>query len=208
MRVMADRRPRSTLLLEGTPGSTSRAQKAVKETSIAPKSTMVGVMLVDDHADFRRLVAAWVGRDPDLEVVAQAGSLEEARRHAASVGCDVAVLDMDLPDGVGPDRRAARDLSGLCSAGSERRSRRGEPRQGKGSGSGWNNGQVRRSGRCRRRHKTPWKRVALLTGAGFVLCSPIVNFREPPQREVPIIRLPRTRVNKVLLAVLRASLWA
>ncbi|CAA9405364.1 MAG: hypothetical protein AVDCRST_MAG55-897, partial [uncultured Rubrobacteraceae bacterium] len=60
---------------------------------------------------------------------------------------------------IGPDRRAARDLSGLCSAGSERRSRRGEPRQGKGSGSGWNNGQVRRSGRCRRRHKTPWKRV-------------------------------------------------
>ncbi len=63
----------------------------------------VRVMLVDDHADFRRLVAAWVDRDPDLEVVAQAGSLEEARRHAASVGCDVAVLDMSLPDGVGSD---------------------------------------------------------------------------------------------------------
>jgi DNA-binding NarL/FixJ family response regulator len=63
----------------------------------------VRVMLVDDHADFRRLVAAWVDRDPDLEVVAQAGSLEEARRHAASVGCDVAVLDMGLPDGVGSD---------------------------------------------------------------------------------------------------------
>jgi DNA-binding NarL/FixJ family response regulator len=63
----------------------------------------VRVMLVDDHADFRHLVAAWVDRDPGLEVVAQAGSLEEARRHAASVGCDVAVLDMGLPDGVGSD---------------------------------------------------------------------------------------------------------
>jgi two-component system response regulator DesR len=73
---------------------------------------MVGVMLVDDHADFRRLVAAWVGRDPDLEVVAQAGSLEEARRHAASVGCDVAVLDMDLPDGVGSDLIA--ELREIC----------------------------------------------------------------------------------------------
>ena len=63
----------------------------------------VRVMLVDDHADFRRLVAAWVDREPDLAVVAQAGSLEEARRHATSAGCDVAVLDMGLPDGVGSD---------------------------------------------------------------------------------------------------------
>jgi DNA-binding NarL/FixJ family response regulator len=60
-------------------------------------------MLVDDHVDFRRLVAAWVDREPDLSVVAQAGSLEEARQQAASVGCDVAVLDMGLPDGVGSD---------------------------------------------------------------------------------------------------------
>ena len=59
--------------------------------------------MVDDHADFRRLVAAWVDREPDLAVVAQAGSLEEARRQTASVGCDVAVLDMALPDGVGSD---------------------------------------------------------------------------------------------------------
>jgi DNA-binding NarL/FixJ family response regulator len=63
----------------------------------------VRVMLVDDHADFRRLVAAWLEREPDLAVVAQAGSLEEARRQVASAGCDVAVLDMDLPDGVGSD---------------------------------------------------------------------------------------------------------
>ena len=61
------------------------------------------VMLVDDHADFRRLVAAVVDREADLEVVAQAGSLEEARRHLASAGCDVAVLDMGLPDGFGSD---------------------------------------------------------------------------------------------------------
>ncbi len=63
----------------------------------------VRVLLVEDHADFRRLVAAWVNREPDLEVVAQAGSLEEARRQVASVGCDVAVLDMGLPDSVGSD---------------------------------------------------------------------------------------------------------
>ena len=72
----------------------------------------VRVMLVDDHADFRRLVAAWVDREPDLAVVAQAGSLEEARRQTASVGCDVAVLDMALPDGVGSDLIA--ELRELC----------------------------------------------------------------------------------------------
>lgn len=63
----------------------------------------VRVMLVDDHADFRALVAAWLDQQPDLAVVAQAGSLEEARRQAASVGYDVAVLDMGLPDGRGSD---------------------------------------------------------------------------------------------------------
>ncbi len=72
----------------------------------------VRVMLVEDHADFRRLVATVVDREADLEVVAQAGSLEEARGRIAAVGCDVAVLDMGLPDGVGSDLIAG--LRELC----------------------------------------------------------------------------------------------
>jgi DNA-binding NarL/FixJ family response regulator len=72
----------------------------------------IRVMLVEDHADFRRLVARWVDREPDLEVVAEAESLEEARRLAASVGCDVAVLDMGLPDGNGADLVA--EVRELC----------------------------------------------------------------------------------------------
>jgi DNA-binding NarL/FixJ family response regulator len=63
----------------------------------------IRVMLVEDHADFRRFVAAVVDREPGMEVVAQAGSLAEARGRIASEGCDVAVLDMGLPDGVGSD---------------------------------------------------------------------------------------------------------
>ena len=78
----------------------------------ATETTMVKVMLVEDHPDFRRLVARLVEREPDLEVVAQAGSLEEARRYAASVMCDVAVLDMSLPDGSGADLIA--ELRELC----------------------------------------------------------------------------------------------
>ena len=67
------------------------------------ETRVVRVMLVEDHADFRRLLAVMVDREADLEVVAQAGSLEEARDRMESAGCDVAVLDMSLPDGVGSD---------------------------------------------------------------------------------------------------------
>ena len=65
--------------------------------------TQTRVMLVDDHADFRRLMTAMLGREPDLEVVAQAGSLAEARDHAAAAKYDVVVLDLGLPDGNGAD---------------------------------------------------------------------------------------------------------
>jgi two-component system response regulator DevR len=67
------------------------------------ETRVVRVMLVEDHADFRRLLAVMVDREADLEVVAQAGSLEEARGRMESAGCDVAVLDMSLPDGFGSD---------------------------------------------------------------------------------------------------------
>jgi two-component system response regulator DesR len=72
----------------------------------------VRVMLVEDNAALRRLVASLVDRQPDMEVVAQAGSLEEARRSAASAGCDVAVLDLGLPDGSGAD--LIEELRELC----------------------------------------------------------------------------------------------
>jgi DNA-binding NarL/FixJ family response regulator len=64
---------------------------------------LLRVMLVEDQADFRRLMEALLSRQPDLEVVAQAGSLAEARGHAETVSVDVAVLDLGLPDGNGAD---------------------------------------------------------------------------------------------------------
>ena len=48
-------------------------------------------------------MVALLARQPDLEVVAEAGSLTEAREHAAEVSFDVAVLDLGLPDGSGAD---------------------------------------------------------------------------------------------------------
>jgi DNA-binding NarL/FixJ family response regulator len=67
-------------------------------------------MLVEDHPDFRDLMAHLIGRQADLEVVAQAGSLAEARSHTAMVSFDVALLDLGLPDGNGSDLIA--DLRG------------------------------------------------------------------------------------------------
>ena len=59
-------------------------------------------MLVEDHLSFRQSLALLLSREPDLEVVAQAGSLAEARELLNS-RLDVAVLDLGLPDGDGRD---------------------------------------------------------------------------------------------------------
>ena len=60
------------------------------------------VMLVEDHAAFRQSLASLLGREPDIEVVAQAGSLAQARE-MLDTRLDVAVLDLALPDGDGRD---------------------------------------------------------------------------------------------------------
>jgi len=62
----------------------------------------VRVMLVEDHISFRQALAFLLGHEPDLEVVAQAGSLAQARQ-MLDRRLDVAVLDPGLPDGDGRD---------------------------------------------------------------------------------------------------------
>ena len=63
----------------------------------------IRVMLVEDHPDFRRLMESLLGGQADIKLMAQAGSLAEARKHAAAVKFDVVVLDLSLPDGNGVD---------------------------------------------------------------------------------------------------------
>lgn len=62
---------------------------------------MTRVLLIDDHASFRQPLAFMIEQEPELSVVAQAGSLAEARRVLQQV--DIAVVDLDLPDGDGVD---------------------------------------------------------------------------------------------------------
>ena len=59
----------------------------------------IRVLLVEDHAYVREALALALARESDLAVVGQAGSLVEARGRLANV--DVAVVDLDLPNGDG-----------------------------------------------------------------------------------------------------------
>jgi DNA-binding NarL/FixJ family response regulator len=59
------------------------------------------LLLVEDHAAFRGALAFMLNRQPDLEVVAQCGSLAECRTLGGFADIDVALLDLHLPDGDG-----------------------------------------------------------------------------------------------------------
>ncbi len=71
---------------------------------------MARMFLLEDHSWFRRALADMLEREPDLEVVGEAGSLEEARQEARGKAqkIDLALIDLLLPDGIGTD--VIRDL--------------------------------------------------------------------------------------------------
>ena len=59
------------------------------------------VLLVDDHEVVRRGLRELLTDEPDIEVVAEAGSVDEALAVAMHVEPDVAVVDVRLGDGDG-----------------------------------------------------------------------------------------------------------
>ena len=62
---------------------------------------MQRLFLVEDHASFRQTLALVFDQEPDFEVVAQAGTVAEARRVMQNREADLAVVDLSLPDGEG-----------------------------------------------------------------------------------------------------------
>ena len=60
---------------------------------------MIGVVIADDHAVVRRGLTQLLGAEPDLEVLAEAGDIEDARRYVRGHHPQVLVLDLNLPGG-------------------------------------------------------------------------------------------------------------
>ena len=64
---------------------------------------MALILFVEYHSVFRQAASYLMDQEPDLEVVAQGGSVAEGRQKMAEGGIDTAIVDIPLPDeGGGP----------------------------------------------------------------------------------------------------------
>ena len=81
------------------------AQRNAHRSEPVPDSERSGqeirVLLVDDHLSFRQPLAFMLMREPDITIIGQAGSVAEARPLLPEA--DIALIDLDLPDGEGTD---------------------------------------------------------------------------------------------------------
>ncbi|WP_369378118.1 response regulator [Streptomyces sp. cg36] len=77
---------------------------------MSAEQPVVRILLCDDHAVVRAGLLALLGSEPDIEVVGEAGTGEEAVAAAAKVRPDVVLMDLQLGpgiDGVEATRRIA-----------------------------------------------------------------------------------------------------
>jgi DNA-binding NarL/FixJ family response regulator len=72
----------------------------------APHAKPIRVLLVDDHQLVSDALSRLLGREPDIEVVGIASTVEEAR-HLARDPLDVVLMDYRLPDGTGAEATRA-----------------------------------------------------------------------------------------------------
>jgi two-component system response regulator DevR len=67
----------------------------------APTTRPLSLLIVDDHEIVRQGLAALLGRRPEFQVVAEAGTVAEAIDAARRFRPDLVVMDVRLPDGSG-----------------------------------------------------------------------------------------------------------
>src|SRR6185503_15979283 len=93
--------------------SWSSGNTLLNSGTVSPMSdqTTIRVILVDDHPVVRFGLAAIIGLQPDMAVVAEAGSGEEACAICAKQAADVLLMDLRLPGMSGVEAiRAIRKL--------------------------------------------------------------------------------------------------
>ena len=66
------------------------------------------ILFVEYHSAFRQAASYLMDQEPDLNVVAQGGSVAEGRERMAEGGIDAAIVDIPLPDVGAPEM--VRDL--------------------------------------------------------------------------------------------------
>lgn len=74
-------------------------------------SDKIQVVLIDDHPLFRQGVASILGAEPDIEVVGQGATAEDAVRLAHDLLPDIIILDIDMP---GLGLNAAQIIANEC----------------------------------------------------------------------------------------------
>ncbi len=67
----------------------------------SPTTRPLSLLIVDDHEVVRQGLAALLGRRPEFQVVAEAGTVAEAVAAARKFRPDLVVMDVRLPDGSG-----------------------------------------------------------------------------------------------------------
>src|SRR6202042_2182276 len=82
------------------PGSSGQEGLSQMDESAAAQRK-IGVFLLDDHEIVRRGVRELLEAEPDIIVVGEAGTAESALARIPALKPDVAVLDVQLPDGDG-----------------------------------------------------------------------------------------------------------
>ena len=87
--------------VKSRPRATCPTRKNRASTHTEQIGQMIRVLLVDDHLAFRQPLAFMLLREPDITIIGQAGSVAEARPLLPEA--DIALIDLDLPDGEGID---------------------------------------------------------------------------------------------------------
>jgi DNA-binding NarL/FixJ family response regulator len=78
---------------------------APKSENLATGGTKIehNILFVEYHTAFRQAASYLMDREPDLEVVSQAGSVADGRQRMAEGGIDAAIVDIPLPDEGAPE---------------------------------------------------------------------------------------------------------